>query len=213
WNRRAYTWHEAADTRVFHPRTRSTSPRDAVWIGNWGNNERSAEFSNYFISPVRELKLTATAYGVRYPDAARRAMRDAGIEYKGWLPNYEAPLAYARHHFTMHIPRKAYLSELPGIATIRVFEALACGIPLVSLDWHDVEGLFEPGLDFLVAHNPTDMRDWCAALAADEGLRQTLSRHGLDTIRRRHTCAHRVDELLHIFHQLRGRPRTEVATV
>ena len=34
---------------------------------------------------------------------------------------------------------------LPGIPTIRVFEALACGIPLVSAPWQDEEGLFRPG--------------------------------------------------------------------
>jgi spore maturation protein CgeB len=40
---------------------------------------------------------------------------------------------------------------LPGIPTIRVFEALACGIPLVSAPWDDSEHLFRPGEDFLVA--------------------------------------------------------------
>ena len=38
--------------------------------------------------------------------------------------------------------------SLPGIPTIRPFEALACGIPLVSAPWHDAEHLFRDGLDF-----------------------------------------------------------------
>ena len=51
----------------------------------------------------------------------------------------------------MHVPRRFYVTHLPGIPTIRVFEALACGIPLISAPWDDAEGLFTPGEDFLVA--------------------------------------------------------------
>ena len=210
WSRRVWTWHEAADIRVFHPRTPPDQRRHVIWIGNWGDGERSTEITNYIINPVRELALTATVYGVRYPEAARRALKAAGIDYKGWLPNDETPKAYAAHQFTVHIPRH---SELPGIPAIRVFEALACGVPLVIPEWRDVEGLFSPGLDYLVAQNPTDMRDWCTALSADASLRRALAQHGLDTIRRRHTCAHRVDELLAVFHHLRGRPQPEVMSV
>lgn len=213
WSRQAWTWHEAADIRVFQPLQESGEVRDVVWVGNWGDEARSAEISNFFVEPVRELRLTATAYGARYPDPARRALRSAGIDYKGRLPNYDVPLAYASHRFTVDIPSRSHVSELPGVPTMRLFEALACGIPLVSLDWRDVEGLFTPGLDFLVARTPREMRDMCVALAADDTLRKSLARHGLETIRRRHTCAHRVDELLSIFHQLRGGPRAEVMTV
>ena len=55
-----------------------------------------------------------------------------------------------RHRVTVHVPRRPYAQALPGIPTIRVFEALACGIPLVSAPWDDVEGLFRPGEDFLI---------------------------------------------------------------
>ena len=35
-----------------------------------------------------------------------------------------------RFKATVHVPRRPYVKALPGIPTIRVFEALACGIPL-----------------------------------------------------------------------------------
>ncbi|MGH9307872.1 MAG: CgeB family protein [Vicinamibacterales bacterium] len=206
WGRRAWTWHEAADTRVFQPLPAVQQQRDVVWIGNWGDEERSAELESYLIEPVRDLGASATVYGVRYPQAALAALRASGIHYAGWLPNYEAPLAYARHRMTVHIPRRPYVERLPGIPTIRVFEALACGIPLVSAAWADTEGLFEPGEDFLVAGDPATMRTHLRTLAADGAAREALARHGLETIRRRHTCAHRVDELLHIHHEVHGVP-------
>jgi hypothetical protein len=55
--------------------------------------------------------------------------------YRGWLPNARAPEVFARHLATVHVPRRFYVTMLPGIPTIRVFEALACGIPLVSAPW------------------------------------------------------------------------------
>jgi spore maturation protein CgeB len=204
WARRAWTWHEAADTRTFTPLASDAEQDDLVWIGNWGDDERTAELRSCLIDPVRDMKFTATIYGVRYPATAEAELARAGIRYAGWLPNYEAPLAYARHRMTVHIPRRPYVKSLPGIPTIRVFEALACGVPLVSVGWKDVEGLFTPGEDYLVADTPGRVRSHLAALRADHRLRHDLAAHGLDTIRRRHTCAHRVDELLAIVGQVRG---------
>ena len=93
------------------------------------------------------------------------------------------------------MPRRFYIESLPGIPTIRVFEALACGIPLVSAPWRDSEDLFRVGTDFLMAHNPAEMKRHLRTVRDDADLRASLVRHGLGTIRARHTCAHRVDEL------------------
>src|SRR5947199_204463 len=66
WAKNAWVWHEAADVRVFHPRPHDIPDGDVVWIGNWGDDERSAELREFLIDPVRDLRLTARAYGVRY---------------------------------------------------------------------------------------------------------------------------------------------------
>jgi spore maturation protein CgeB len=205
WARRAWTWHEAADTRVFKMIGGVATYDDLIWIGNWGDDERSAEIRSYLIEPVRQLGLSATVHGVRYPETAKAELAAAGIRYGGWLPNHEAPEAYSRHLMTVHIPRRPYVESLPGIPTIRMFEALACGVPLVSVEWRDVEGLFTAGDDYLVAETPAQMRDHLARLRDDRDLREHLTTHGLATIARRHTCAHRVDELLAIVQQLHVR--------
>ena len=212
WGRRAWTWHEAADTRTFYPRQAAASPGDLAWIGNWGDDERSAEIRSFLIEPVRELGLNATIHGVRYPEAAREELADAGIRYGGWLANYDVPETYARHRMTVHVPRRPYVESLPGIPTIRVFEALACGVPLVSVAWRDVEGLFTPGEDYLVADTPAEMRRHMRALVNDEDVRASLASHGLATILRRHTCAHRVDELMNIAREVRDGAPHQVLT-
>ena len=108
------------------------------------------------------------------------------------------PEIFARHALTVHIPRRPYSRALPGIPTIRPFEALACGIPLISSPWDDVEGLFTAGSDYLVAHNGNEMRDLMRSVLEDASLARDLAQHGRRTILERHTCAHRVDELLAI---------------
>jgi spore maturation protein CgeB len=196
--RRAWTWHEAADCRVFRPTPGLPIEGDLVWVGNWGDEERSEELHEFLIEPVKSLGLKARVYGVRYPRQARRALADAGIQYGGWLPNFHVPGIFARFKLTVHIPRRPYVKALPGIPTIRVFEALACGIPMICAPWRDAELLFTPGSDYLVARNGKEMKRLLRLLLANGDSARALADHGLATLRARHTCAHRVNELLAI---------------
>jgi spore maturation protein CgeB len=139
---------------------------------------------------------------VRYPDAALATLKRYGARYHGWAPNAEAPRIFARHLATVHVPRRYYATILPGIPTIRVFEALACGIPLVSAPWDDAENLFRPGEDYLVGRDSEAMTKHLFALRHDPDFGAALAAHGRATIHARHTCAHRVDELLGIYAQL-----------
>jgi spore maturation protein CgeB len=202
--RRVWTWHEAADTDVFRPHPEIEKEGDLVWVGNWGDDERTEELYEFLINPVRELGLKAAVYGVRYPEAAKAKLAEAGIEYRGWLPNFDVPTVFAKYRVTVHVPRRPYVQALPGIPTIRPFEALACGIPLVTSPWKDAEHLFTPGKDFLVAKDGKQMQRHLAALMRDGGRRRRLAAHGLRTIRARHSCAHRVEELLAIHERIRA---------
>ncbi|RUU06240.1 glycosyltransferase family 1 protein, partial [Mesorhizobium sp. M7A.T.Ca.TU.009.01.3.2] len=65
----------------------------------------------------------------------------------------------------------------------------------ISAPWSDVEQLFRPGVDFLFAHNGSQMRQHLRAVLADADFAASLVTSGLETIRSRHTCQHRVDEL------------------
>jgi spore maturation protein CgeB len=275
WGGRVFTWHEAADTRLFHPlspggrgrlaaqprageggntdlsaeapppgaeprtgergesaeiseevglppspgrRSAPTRPLPPageagglVWIGNWGDEERSAELESFLLRPARTVGLFLDIYGVRYPEHALATLERYGARYRSWLPNAKAPQVFARHLATLHVPRRFYVDVLPGIPTIRVFEALACGIPLVSAPWRDSEGLFRPGEDFLVARDEAEMERHLAVLRDDPDLRAALIESGLETIRARHTCAHRAQELLAIVEGLRAPLETAAA--
>jgi spore maturation protein CgeB len=194
---RVFTWHEAADTALFRPLPNVDKDWDLVWIGNWGDDERSAELREFLIEPSVQLALRARVHGVRYPDSARAILETYGLNYAGWLPNHDAPLAFAQGRLTVHIPRGPYVRALPGIPTIRVFEALACGIPLICSPWSDVEGLFRPGC-YVSVSNGQEMSTAIFDLLHDEDRRAELVQTGLGCIRDSHTCRHRAVELIRI---------------
>jgi spore maturation protein CgeB len=207
WGGRVWVWHEAADTRIFKPAERPPEAEaELAWIGNWGDEERSAELRTYLFEPVRKLGISGSVYGVRYPKQALEALERSGLRYRGWVANYSVPSVFHRHRFTVHVPRKFYRTKLPGIPTIRVFEALACGIPLLSAPWSDAEGLFRPGRDFVMVRDGAGMQKAMRDLLGDRAMADEIAMSGRARIEQRHTCAHRVDELLAILHELQELP-------
>jgi spore maturation protein CgeB len=194
----AWTFHEAADTSHFQP---SVEPREAdlLWIGNWGDEERTRELMEYFVAPVAELRNYKTvAYGVRYPEFGRQALAEAGIEYRGYLPSLMAPRVYAGSALALHVPRRQYSNGLSGIPTIRVFEALACGATLLCAPWNDIEQLFRTGEDYMVVNSGAEMKTKIQRLLRDDSARRQIGANGRQTILQRHTCAHRALQLVDI---------------
>jgi spore maturation protein CgeB len=210
WSRLVWTWHEAADVRVFRPQPPPAGRDDLVFIGNWGDDERTRELDTFLFEPARTLRLTGHVHGVRYPPSGVEAVHAAGLTYAGYAPNHQAPAIFARHRVTVHVPRAPYARALAGVPTIRMFEALACGIPLVSAPWSDTEGLFRAGTDYLTATDARSMAGQLNAVLHEHGLAESLVAAGLRTIAERHTCDHRASELMRIVEGLRGRAVREV---
>lgn len=189
--KRAWTFHEAADVSHFFP-SRDGHDLEVNWIGNWGDEERTRELHEFLIEPLAALSTGISAiYGVRYPESAQHELERAGIRYGGYLPNLSSPRVYARSALTLHIPRRCYSNGLSGIPTIRMFEAFACGVPLVCSPWTDLEGLFRSGEDYLCVQSGSEMKAQIAWLLQDEAARRQLSRNAAETVRRHHTCLHR----------------------
>ncbi|HUR37151.1 MAG TPA: glycosyltransferase [Terriglobales bacterium] len=195
--RRAWTFHEAADIEHFYPRA-LPKKTDLVWMGNWGDEARTAEMEEFLVAPTSALPdLKVRAYGVRYPAEAVDWMLDAGIDFRGYLPNLDAPREYAEAVLALHIPRKQYTNGLAGVPSTHIFEALACGTTLISAPWDDLEHLFRPE-DFVRVRNSEDAQAKIEWLLKDESARSQIADSGLQTIRAKHTCRHRAEELTSI---------------
>ncbi len=208
---RVWTLHEAADTSVFHPvepeapdaLAATKKENDVVWIGNWGDGERSSEIDRFLLQPAAALAPGKRffIYGVRYPETGLKALQEAHVSYGGYLPNLDAPAVYASSKLTVHIPRQHYSTAMTGIPTIRVFEALACGIPLISAPWQDTENLFRPG-DYRMASSTEEMISAMRDVLDNPSSARTQAERGLETVLARHTCTHRARELTNICEEI-----------
>ncbi|HEU5335989.1 MAG TPA: glycosyltransferase, partial [Terriglobales bacterium] len=195
-------FHEAADIEQFKPLRRAREI-DLLWIGNWGDEERTRELQEFLIAPARAMgNCRVVVHGVRYPKDALEQLGQAGIEYRGYLPNLFSPEVYASSAVSVHIPRRQYANGLSGIPTIRVFEALACGIPLLCAPWTDTENLFRPGEDYLCVPDGRAMVAEIRRFVSDSAARSQMAASGLQTILARHTCAHRARQFLDICEEL-----------
>ncbi len=199
---RAWTFHEAADTARFFPRMRHE--KDEInWVGNWGDGERTGELQEYLIGPLSSQSgFNTSVYGVRYPAEARELLERAGIRYRGYLPNLSAPDTYSRSLLTLHIPRRYYANGLSGIPTIRMFEAFACGVPLVCSPWTDQECLFRANEDYLCVSDGRQMQAEIAWLISDPEARCQMATHAFETVLSRHTCLHRARQFEEICQEL-----------
>jgi len=200
--KRVWTFHEAADTANFSPLS-TPKDTDVAWIGNWGDEERTRELEEFLMKPAAGLPdYKFAVHGVRYPNHALQRLSDSGIEFRGYLPNLRVPKMYARSRVSLHVPRRFYANGLSGVPTIRVFEALAAGSPLVCAPWSDSEGLFRPGQDYICAPDAQAMIAELARLLRDDKARQQLAASGLETIHARHTCAHRAEQLVEVCREM-----------
>src|SRR5262249_44150480 len=118
---------------------------DVIWIGNWGDEERTLELQEFLIQPATSLTgKQVVAHGVRYSDSALRQLQDAGIEYRGYLPNLSTPEAYAQSLVTQNAHGKRYVNGFGEFPRIRVLEPLACVILLVCPPWKTPKIYFIP---------------------------------------------------------------------
>ena len=52
WDARVFVWHEAADTTWVRPPATDAPRHGAVWVGNWGDGERTAALPAFLFRPV-----------------------------------------------------------------------------------------------------------------------------------------------------------------
>ncbi len=195
---RSWTFHEAADVSHFRPRG-APHEIDLLLVGGGMGEGWADEWMEYLIESVAELRNWPAAFrGAYYCEQELQVLSEAGVEYRGYLPNLMTPEVYARSALSLHLPERPYSGETRGIPSIRMFEALACGSPLLCAGWHDEEELFRIGEDYILVNSGAEMKTKIQRLLRDESARRQIGANGRETILRSHTCAHRAAQLVGI---------------
>jgi spore maturation protein CgeB len=109
--------------------------------------------------------------GAQYP---RECPWPSNVRRVEHLPPRQHAHFYCRQRCTLNLTR-ANMKEAGHSPSVRLFEAAACGTPIVSDAWSGIEEVLEPGEDVLIAHAPDDVVRYLRDLSDDELQRMACS--------------------------------------
>jgi spore maturation protein CgeB len=143
--------------------------------------------------------------GPQYPVDIRWPENVERIEH---LPPAEHRNFYNAQRFTLNITR-ADMVRAGYSPSVRLFEAAACGVPVISDYWDGLDTLFKIGEEILVARSPEDTITYLRDVPEEE--RREIGRRARARVLSGHTAAHRAAELESYILAARGARPADVA--
>jgi len=152
---------------------------DISYLGTYAE-DRQAALDALFIEPARQLPQKRFLIGgALYPDGFPWT---SNIFFVRHLPPREHPAFYASSRLTLNVTRRA-MAEMGYCPSGRLFEAAACGTPILSDHWQGLDEFFEPNSEIIVGNNTQDTinalempRDQLARIA-NSARERTLAEH------------------------------------
>jgi spore maturation protein CgeB len=139
---------------------------DLSYLGTYAA-DRQERLEQLFIEPARRRPDRKFVIGgSQYPD---NFPWTHNIYYVSHMPPPQHPEFYSSSALTLNVTRGA-MAEMGFCPSGRLFEAAACGTPILSDDWEGLDTFFEPGEEILIARTTEE------ALDALELPRETLAR-------------------------------------
>ncbi len=118
------------------------------------SKDRQPALDRLLIEPARQLKSERFAVaGAQYPASLRFPKNITRIAH---APPAEHPAFYARQRFTLNVTR-ADMVAAGCSPSVRLFEAAACGVPVISDRWPGIETFFAPGHEILIADSADEV--------------------------------------------------------
>ncbi len=170
---------------------------DVGYLGTY-SEDRQGTLERLLLEPARRYpKGKFIVAGPLYPDAIAWPHNVTRTEH---LPPAQHRHFYNAQRFTLNVTR-ADMIRAGYAPSVRLFEAAACGVPIISDTWDGLETFFEPGKDILLARSPEDT---LAYLEMDEPARLEVGARARARVLGAHTAAHRAGELVKYLRELRG---------
>lgn len=117
----------------------------------------------------------------------------ANVERIEHLPPADHAAFYGACRYTLNVTR-ADMIRAGWSPSVRLFEAAACGTPIISDVWPGIETLFEPGAEIALAQRGEDVVD---RLRSSETDRRMMADRARARVLSNHTAAHRASALEH----------------
>jgi spore maturation protein CgeB len=194
----------SADPSLYRP-----LPAEKQWeMGYLGtySDDRQPSVERLLLAPAKAIPDRRFVLGgPKYP--AHLAWPD-NVERIDHLPQHEHALFYSRQRFTLNVTR-ADMRALGFSPSVRLFEAAACGTPVISDRWAGIETIFEPATEILLV---SDMREVIQILRElPEERRRSIADRARRRILAEHTPDHRARQLEAYYLEATGRRRRKLA--
>jgi spore maturation protein CgeB len=168
---------------------------DLSYLGTY-SPDRQPKLERLLFEPARRAPhLRFAVAGPLYPDHIAWPENVDRLEH---VAPADHPAFYAESRFTLNVTRDDMV-RAGWSPSVRLFEAAACGTPILSDRWDGLDTLFLPGRDIVVAESAEDV------LAALGGDGREVAAAARQRVLAEHTAAHRAGELENALHEALAR--------
>jgi spore maturation protein CgeB len=162
---------------------------DLSYLGTY-SDDRQPTLEKLLIEPARRMPdRRFVVAGPQYPADIDWPSNLERIEH---LPPSEHAEFYAASRFTLNVTR-ADMIAAGWSPSVRLFEAAACAVPVISDRWEGIESLFEPGTEMLLAETSEEVVGILRGRTAEEAA--AMGKAARARVMASHTAAHRAAEL------------------
>jgi spore maturation protein CgeB len=177
---------------------------DLSYLGTYATDRQTA-LETLLIEPARRRPARRFLIGgAQYPQDFPWC---ANIFFVRHLPPTEHPAFFSSSRLTLNVTRRA-MRDMGWCPSGRLFEAAACGTPLLSDSWDGLDAFFVPGREILMARSTDEA---VAALDLEDGELTRIGAAARERVLGEHTSAHRAETLVALLEDAR-RPKAARAT-
>jgi spore maturation protein CgeB len=171
---------------------------DMGYLGTY-SADRQPGLDRLMLEPAR--RWAAGRWVVAGPQYPADLAWPAGVARREHVPPDQHRTFYSAQRFTLNITRAA-MARAGYSPSVRLFEAAACGTPIISDEWAGLNLFFEPDTEILISRTPEDTLRYVRELPEAE--RQAIGRRARRRVLGAHTAEHRVAELEGYLAELQG---------
>lgn len=162
---------------------------DVSYLGVCTEDRREG-LERLLIEPARRLpERRFLVGGARCPDGAHWP---ANMAFAGYVPPAEYPAFHCSSRLALNVTRPA-MAESGYCPSVRLFEAAACGVAMLSDGWEGLDTFFEPGSEILIARTVDDVEQ---AVAMDDAQLERVGQAARRRALEEHTADRRAREMI-----------------
>jgi spore maturation protein CgeB len=185
---RARALYCSVDPELYFPE-RAPLQWDLGYMGTY-SDDRQPSVDAFLLEPARnEPGRKFIVAGPQYPGTDQWP---ANVTHQPHLPPAEHRAFYTSQRFTLNVTRKDMIAA-GWSPSVRLFEAAACGTPIISDRWPGLESLLVPHQEILLVDRTADVLEILRRTGEDERLR--IAERARQRILAEHTAAHRAAEV------------------